>query len=40
VHICLHQFRVDILYRVRSDMRHGSEQDALQGKHPFCMEYL
>ena len=40
VHICLHQFRVDILHRVRSDMRHGPEQGALQGKHPFCMEYL
>jgi hypothetical protein len=40
VHICLHQFRVDILHRVRSDMRHASERDALQGKQPFCMEYL
>jgi hypothetical protein len=40
VHICLHQFRVDILHRMKSEMRQGVEQDALHGKQPLCMEYL
>jgi hypothetical protein len=40
VHICLHQFRVDTLGNVRSEIRADRREEALEGNRPFCMEYL
>ena len=40
VHICLQQFRVDILGSVRSEISVDHQEDALQGTQPFCYEYF
>lgn len=40
VHICLQQFRVDILHRLKESIRQGQRDEALKGERPFCMEYL
>ena len=40
VHICLRQFRVDILRGVQSGIHAEHRDEALQGQHGFCFEYL
>ena len=40
VHICLHQFRSDILYKIKADLRVHQRVDALKAKRPFCMDYF
>lgn len=40
VHICLQQFRIDILHRVKGSIRQEAREEALKGRQPFCMEYL
>jgi hypothetical protein len=40
VHLCLRQFRVDILYYIKQDIQEKHQKDALQGMRPFCWEYF
>lgn len=40
VHICLQQFRSDILHRVRKSVREHKIEEALKGEQPFCMQYF
>ena len=40
VHICLQQFRVDILGSTRSEISVDHQEEALRGKEPFCYEYF
>jgi hypothetical protein len=40
IHICLQQFRVDILASVRAEIRREVREEALRGGEPFCYEYF
>ncbi|KIW19428.1 hypothetical protein PV08_03723 [Exophiala spinifera] len=40
VHICLQQFRVDVLRSIQSDIQPECREDALRGLDPFCFEYF
>jgi hypothetical protein len=40
VHICLQQFRVDVLRSIKSDIQEACQEDALKGLDPLCHEYL
>ena len=40
VHICLRQFRVDILGSVQSEIAVDQQEDALRDTQPFCYEYF
>jgi hypothetical protein len=40
VHICLHQFRVDILSNVKSELSPDYREEALRDTQPFSFEYL
>ena len=40
VHICLQQFRMDVLGRIKREIRIDQRREALNGREPFCMEYF
>jgi hypothetical protein len=40
VHICLQQFRVDVLNSIKSEISEDHREEALQGTRPFCLEYF
>jgi len=40
VHICLQQFRADVLSSVKSEIVYEHREEALQGGKPFCHSYL
>ena len=40
VHICLQQFRLDILRSIRSEISVDHQEEALDGTQPFCYEYF
>lgn len=40
VHICLQQFRVDILSTITSEILEEQREKALEGLEPFCFDYL
>jgi hypothetical protein len=40
VHICLQQFRVDVLRSIKSDVQEEHQEDALRGLNPFSFEYF
>jgi len=40
VHICLRQFRVDVIDTVKKELMDEHQDHALQGNEPFCYEYL
>ena len=40
IHICLRQFRIDVLSTVRSEIDAEHREQALEGDQPFCHEYL
>ena len=40
VHICLRQFRVDVLRSIQSEIVAEDREEALQGNDGFCFEYL
>jgi hypothetical protein len=40
VHICLQQFRIDVLRSIQSEMLEEHREEALQGTQPFCWEYF
>ena len=40
VHICLHQFRVDVLSSIKSDIQEQHHEEAMAGTDPFCYEYF
>lgn len=39
-HICLQQFRVDVLHRAKRDIANDQRDGAVKGEHPFCMEHF
>ena len=39
-HICLHQFRVDVLQCVRAEIAEPGRDEAMKGLQPFCFEWL
>ena len=40
VHICLRQFRIDVLRTVKSEISEEHREEALQGTQPFSYDYL
>lgn len=40
VHICLQQFRVDVLNSIKSEISEHQREEALQGTRAFCLEYF
>ena len=40
VHLCLQQFRVDVLGSIKSEIREEHREDAVRGNTPFCFEYF
>ena len=40
VHICLQQFRVDVLSSIKSEIQEDHREEALRGIEPFCFEYF
>ena len=40
VHVCLLQFRLDILHWVKRDIREDQRAEALKGERPFSMQYF
>jgi hypothetical protein len=40
IHICLRQFRVDILHKVKKELEEDEAKQALLGLQPFCYEYF
>ena len=40
VHICLQQFRVDILSSVKAEISDEHREEALRGLRPFCVDYF
>ena len=40
VHICLQQFRIDVLNCVKAEMTEAHRQEAVKGTKPFCFEWL
>lgn len=40
VHICLQQFRVDIMQTVKAEIHNQKREEALLGTKPFCLEHL
>ncbi len=40
VHICLQQFRMDVLQCVKVEMKEQGREEALEGEQPFCFEWL
>ena len=40
VHICLHQFRTDVLQCVSAETKEQSRDEAMKGLQPFCFEWL
>ena len=40
IHICLEQFRKDVLTSIKHEIRTEYHGDALSGKHGFCKEYF
>ena len=40
VHICLQQFRLDVLISVKAEISEDKREEALQGTRAFCLEYF
>ena len=40
VHICLRQFRVDVLQAVKAEIREEHREEAIKGDRPFSREYF
>jgi hypothetical protein len=40
VHICLQQFRIDVLTSVQQEIQDDQREEALQGQRPFSFEYF
>ena len=40
VHICLQQFRMDVLQCVKAEMKEQGREEALEGSQSFCFEWL
>ena len=40
VHICLQQFRIDILQCVKAEIKEQGREEAVEGEQPFCFEWL
>jgi hypothetical protein len=40
VHLCLRQFRIDVVTAVRQEVHPDRSDDAFQGYDPFCVEYF
>ena len=40
VHICLQQFRIDIMQYIRAEILPEKREEAVQGKEPICLEWL
>lgn len=40
VHICLKQFRIDVLGAVKAEIREAHREEALKGERPFSYEYF
>jgi hypothetical protein len=40
VHICLQQFRIDIVQCVKAEVLEQNREEAVQGREPICLEWL